>query len=326
MRAVMISRAGGPEVLSLVDKPRPEPAGEEVRVRVRAAGLNRADLLQRRGLYPPPPGIDPALPGLEYAGEIDAIGPRCRLRQVGEPVMGLIAGGAYAEYVTVQERETIVIPAGLSWAQAAAVPEAFLTAYRAVFLEGRLGMNDCCLIRAATSGVGIAAVQLVQAFGGQAAGTSRSAQGLERLRDYGLAHAYVEGQGALPRWMQEMTAGQGAQVVLDLLGGHLQENLQALAEEGRLIVVGMLSGNAQDQLNLGLLLMRRQSIHAMTMRSQPLERRIEFAQTFMRRLSPLFVQGRLKPVVDREFALEDAALAHQYMESGSHFGKVILQI
>ncbi len=326
MRAVMISRPGGPEVLSLIDKPPPEPAGEEVRVRIRAAGLNRADLLQRRGLYPPPPGIDPTLPGLEYAGEIDAVGPRCRLRQVGEPVMGLIAGGAYAEYVTVHERETIVIPAGLSWTQAAAIPEAFLTAYRAVFLEGQLGMNDSCLIRAATSGVGIAAVQLVQAFGGQAAGTSRSAERLEKLRDYGLAHAHVEGQGALLRWMQEVTAGRGAEVLLDLLGGHLQENLQALAEEGRLIVVGMLSGNAQDQLNLGHLLMRRLSIRAMTMRSLSLERRIELAQAFMRRLSPLFVQGRLKPVVDCEFALEEAALAHRYMESGSHFGKIVLRV
>jgi NADPH2:quinone reductase len=326
MRAVMISKPGGPEVLSLVDKPPPEPAGEEVRVRIRAAGLNRADLLQRRGLYPPPPGIDPTLPGLEYAGEIDAIGPRCRLRQVGEPVMGLIAGGAYAEYVTVQERETIVIPAGLSWTQAAAIPEAFLTAYRAVFLEGQLGRNDDCLIRAATSGVGIAAVQLVQAFGGQAIGTSRSAERLERLRDYGLAHAHVEGQGTLPRWTQEVTAGRGAEVVLDLLGGHLQENLQALAEEGRLIVVGMLSGHAQDQLNLGHLLMRRQSIRAMTMRSLPLERRIELAQTFMRRLAPLFMQGHLQPVVDRVFTLEQAVQAHQYMESGSHFGKVILQV
>lgn len=326
MRAVMISKPGGPEVLSLVDKPRPEPAGEEVRIRVRAAGLNRADLLQRRGLYPPPSGVDPAMPGLEYAGEIDALGSRCRLRKIGERVMGLIAGGAYAEYVVVHERETIPVPADLSWTQAAAIPEAFLTAYRAVFLEGRLGLNDWCLIRAATSGVGIAAVQLVRAFGGQAAGTSRSAERLDKLRDYGLAQAYVEGQGALPRWMQDMTAGRGAQVVLDLLGGHLQENLQALAEEGRLIVVGMLSGNAQDQLNLGLLLMRRQSIHAMTMRSLPLERRIELAQDFTCRLSPLFTQGRLQPVVDRVFTLEQAVQAHQYMEAGSHLGKVVLQI
>ena len=326
MRTVMISKPGGPEVLSLVNKPRPEPAGEEVRIRVRAVGLNRADLLQRRGLYPPPPGVDPTIPGLEYAGEIDALGSRCRLRKIGERVMGLIAGGAYAEYVVVHERETIPVPAGLNWTQAAAIPEAFLTAYRAVFLEGRLGMNDWCLIRAATSGVGIAAVQLVQAFGGQAAGTSRSAERLEKLRDYGLAQAYVEGQGALPRWMQDMTAGCGAQVVLDLLGGHLQENLQALAEEGRLIVVGMLSGNAQDQLNLGLLLMRRQSIRAMTMRSLPLEQRIELAQTFTRRLSPLFMQGQLQPVVDRVFTLEQAVQAHQYMEAGSHFGKIVLQI
>ncbi len=326
MRAIVIEEPGNADVLKLKEVKAPRPGGGEVLVRVHAAGLNRADLLQRRGMYPPPPGIDPAIPGLEYAGVIESTGPRVVGRRKGDRVMGLIGGGAYADYVVVHEREVIPVPDDMSLTDAAAVPEAFLTAWRAVFLEGGLEPGQWCLIRAAASGIGQAAVQLVRALGAYSLGTSRSAERLEQLSSLGLTAGWQEGDGPLRDVVEEHTHGAGVDVVLDLLGGgHLNENLSCMREEARLVSVGVLAG-IEDKLDFSKLLMRRLTLRGMTMRSLPLERRIELAHRFTRLVMPLLAAGKLRPVVDQVYPAARVAEAHKYMESNRHFGKLVLDM
>ena len=324
MRAWCITRPGGPEVLKLEQLPDLLPGPEEVLIRVQAAGVNRADLLQRRGDYPAPPGFDPRIPGLEYAGVVEAAGPRCRLRKPGDAVMGLIGGGAYAEQLLAHERETIAVPTGLSMTQAAAVPEAFLTAYRALFLEGGLAHGEWCLIRAVTSGIGTAAVQLAHVFGSRSIGTNRSAARLGRVQALGLDAACVDGGEELVRRVTEITAGQGVSVVLDLVGGgHLAQNLACLRDDGTQVLVGAMAGR-EDHLDLGNVLRRRLTLRAMTMRSLPLERKIALARLFEQRLTPLFESRKLQPLVDRTVAFNDAPEAHRCMEAGAHLGKIVI--
>ena len=324
MKAWTITQPGTPDVLEWRDAPDPEVGPSDVRVRVHAAGLNRADLLQRQGLYPAPPGASKDVPGLEYAGVVDAVGSNVQQRKVGDRVMGLIGGGAYAEQLVVHERETLTVPDTLSLTEAAAVPEAFLTAYRALFLEGGLQAGGWCLIRAATSGIGIAGMQLARAFGARTLGTSRSAQRLEQVRHWGLDVAHAEEHGPLLDTVRQHT-GEGVHVILDLVGGggYLRENMECLRPEGTQVVVGLMAGR-EDDLNMGMLLFRRLTLRAMTMRSLPVERRIALAQLFSDRLAPFFAEGRLKPVVDTVLPFNQAREAHQRMESGEHTGKIVL--
>ncbi|WP_290648470.1 NAD(P)H-quinone oxidoreductase [Aquisalimonas sp.] len=324
MKAWTITQPGAADVLQLHDTPAPEMGPTDVRVRVHAAGLNRADLLQRQGLYPAPAGASQDVPGLEYAGVIEEAGTNVQQRQPGERVMGLIGGGAYAEQVVVNERETIPVPGTLSLTEAAAVPEAFLTAYRGIFLEGGLQPGGWCLIRAATSGIGIAGMQLTRAFGARTLGTSRSRERLERVRHWGLDVAHAEEDGSVLDAVRQ-NAGLGVDVVLDLLGGngYLRENMDCLRPEGTQVVVGLMAGR-EDTLNMGLLLFKRLTLRAMTMRSLPLERRIAMAQLFSDRLGPFFAEGRLKPVVDTVMPFDQAPEAHRLMESGAHTGKIVL--
>lgn len=326
MRAVIIREPGGPEVLEIAERPDPQPSGAEVRVRVHAAGINRADLLQRMGQYPAPPGADPAVPGLEYAGVVDAVGPRAHMRRSGDRVMGLIGGGAYAEYVVVHERETIRVPDDMDLCTAAAVPEAFMTAHRALFIEGGLRRGDWAVVRAATSGVGIAAIQLVNALGAHAIGTSRSAERLQALEKLGMRAGHVEGGETTLAETVRAHTDAGAAVILELVGGgDFDANLKALREEGTLVLVGLLD-RPQTQLDLGRLLTRRLSVRAMTMRSQPVERKIVLARQFEHELLPLFAGGGLRAVVDTVLPLEQAADLHRRMASNVHLGKLVLRV
>ncbi len=326
MRAWQITEHGGPEVLKCVDRPDPRPGPLDVLVKVRSVGLNRADLLQRMGAYPAPAGAVADVPGLEYAGEIEAVGDAVQDRKPGDRVMGLIGGGAYAEKLVVHERETIPVPEQMDWVQAGATPEAFLTAYRAIFLEGGLQHGQWCLVRAVTSGIGLAAIQLVRTFGGFSLGTSRGRERLEKVKPYGLDVPLVDGEGDLAKAVQQHT-GTGAHVILDLVGGngHLNENLQCLRPEGTQVVVGLMAGR-DDQVNMGLILMKRLTVRAMTMRSLPQERRMQMAQLFQDRLLPHFLNGNLKPVVDTVLPFEEAPDAHRLMESGTHTGKIVLTV
>jgi NADPH2:quinone reductase len=330
MRAWLVDNPGAPEALQLGELNDPEPGAHEVLVDIRAAGINRADILQRKGHYPPPPGFDPRCPGLEYAGEVIAVGERVFDRAAGDRVMGLIGGAAYAERLVTHARDTLTIPSPCDYAQAAAIPEAFLTAYRALFLVGGLAAGQWALVRGATSGVGQAALQLIHALGARSIATSRSQQRLEELDqrfkalglDKGYDLAFEDGPDGVAKPVVDATGG--AHVIVDFVGGPvLNDNLDALRNEGRQVQVGLIGGG-KTELNMGKLLMRRLSLVAMTMRSLPIERKIAIAQMFNDRLLPLFEAGQLKPVIDQTFAFEEAVAAHQRMETGAHAGKLVL--
>lgn len=330
MRAWKIEKNGDDSHLVLDNETAPVPGADEILVEVRAAGLNRADLLQRKGHYPPPAGFDPRRPGLEYAGTVARAGKRVTRFKKGDFVMGLIGGGAYAEQVVVHEREAIPIPAGYDCAHAAAMPEAFLTAYRGLFLEGGLAPGQWALVRGATSGVGGAALQLITALGARSIATSRARSRLdeltERFNALGFNSAFDVGvedsDNQVAREVHERTGG--AHLVLDFVGAAaLKDNLAALRDEGRQVQIGLLSGG-RAELDMGQLLMRRLSVVAMTMRSLPLERRIGMAGVFEERLRPLFESGRLKPLLDQQFDFEQANEAQAAMEAGRHMGKLIL--
>lgn len=325
MHAIVIREAGGPEVLTPRDLPDPEPPFGHIRVGVRFAGVNRADLLQRAGFYPAPPGVPPDIPGLEYAGVVDAIGPGVTRFAVGDRVFGLVAGGAYATEVIVHEREAVRTPSSVSDEHAAAVPEAFVTAYDAMVTQGRLSPGERVLIHAAGSGVGTAAIQIARALGCFVVGTSRTADKLERCRELGLDAGIVPKGNAFADEVRRVTGGYGVDVVLELVGGgYVPEDVNACALRGRIIVVGLTAGPAAD-LNLGMLLHKRATIIGTVLRARPLEEKILAAQMLERNLCPWLDRGIIKPVIDRTFALDDAPAAHAHVAGNQSFGKVLLR-
>jgi putative PIG3 family NAD(P)H quinone oxidoreductase len=325
VRAVVLTRAGGPEVLELQERALPEPGPGQIRVRVRASALNRADLLQRRGGYPAPPGAPADVPGLEYAGTVDALGAGTALWREGDRVMGIVGGGGHADYVVVHEREAIGVPDNLSWAEAAAVPEVFLTAFDALFAQLELALGERLLIHAVGSGVGTAALQLAVAAGARVLGTSPTAEKLERARALGLDVAIDSAQEDVAGAVERATGGRGVHAVLDLIGGAgLGANLRALVPSGgRIVVVGSLAG-AEAPLELGLLMRKRARLIGTVLRTRPLEEKIALARRFDEQAVPLLASGRVRPVVDRSYRFDEIAEAHGYMESNESFGKIVL--
>jgi len=325
MRAVVISGSGGPEVLSLGRRPKPEPGPSQVRVRVHASALNRADILQRKGMYPAPEGAPADIPGLEYAGEVDALGAGAGLWAVGNRVMGITAGGGHAEYLCVHEREVMRIPHNLELTDAAAIPEAFLTAYDALFGQLRLQVGERVLIHAVGSGVGTAAVQLAHAAGAITLGTSRTPEKLARGRELGLDHGIDANDDDWPDRVRQAAGGDEIRAILDLVGGRaLDANLRLLAPLGRMIVVGVMAGS-KGELDLGLLLRNRLRLLGTVLRSRPLEEKIALARDFSGAVLPLFASGRVRPVVDRVMSFDEVADAHRQMESNRTFGKIVLR-
>ena len=328
MRAIVITKPGGPEVLELRDVETPEPAPGQVRVRIRACAVNRADLMQVRGAYPAPADAPQDIPGLELAGEIDAVGEGVTDLALGDRVFGVVSGGAYAEAVVVHARTLSRIPAELDFVDAAAVPEAFVTAYDAMVVQAGLAAGDVVLVHAAGSGVGTAAIQIARAIGARSIGTARTAAKLERARELGMSAGIVattaNGEPRFAAKVMELTQGSGADVCLELVGGnYVPESLQALAEKGRLVLVGLLAG-ASAEIDLGRVLRRRLRMFGTVLRARPLEEKILAAQLLQHRLAPLFASGTLKPVVDRVMPLEKAAGAHSYVAANEGFGKVVL--
>jgi putative PIG3 family NAD(P)H quinone oxidoreductase len=324
MRAIVIERSGGPEVLAMQDRPVPEPGPGEIRVRVHASALNRADLLQRMGHYPPPPGVVADIPGLEYAGEVDAVGEGAGLWAVGNRVMGIIGGGGHAEHVVVHEREAIRIPQNLTYEAAAAIPEAFLTAYDALFSQLDLAMGERVLVHAVGSGVGTAAVQLANAAGAMVIGTSRTAEKLRRAEGLGMEVGVDMAREDLAEVVNQATYGSGVHAVLDLVGGKLlEQSLRVLALRGRLIVVGTMGGSTAE-IDLGLVLRRRIHLFGTVLRSRPLEEKIALAREFSKTVLPLLSSERIRPVVDSVFHFSEIAAAQRRMESNETFGKVVL--
>ena len=323
MRAVIYVGVGGPEVITLGDLPRPEIRPQHVRIRVRAAGLNRADILQRRGLYPAPPGSRAEVPGLEYAGEVEAVIETTRW-QVGDRVMGLVRGGAMAEFVVVHQDEALAMPPALSFPEAAAVPEAFLTAYDALTARARLRAGERVLVHAVGSGLGTAATQLAKLLGSaQVLGTSRSAEKLARGREYGLDVGIDTSRDSFRK-----AVGDPVDVVLDVLGGPaLADNLAVLAPRGRLVLLGFLAGR-QAEIDLGPILGKRVEIIGSAMRSRGLEERIGLVRAFAERMLPLFGQRHgqalLRPVLERTYPITHVADAQRVMEGNETFGKVVV--
>jgi NADPH:quinone reductase len=325
MRAIVITRPGGPDVLELRERPTPEPGLAQVRVRVRASALNRADLMQRMGSYPAPPGAPADIPGLEYAGEVEAVGPASTLWPVGSRVMGIIGGGAHAEYVCVHEREVLPIPRELSFDEAAAIPEVFLTAYDALFRQLDVRLGERVLVHAIGSGVGTAALQLAWLAGVTIYGTSRSVSKLERAKGLGLVHGIDTTSKDWAARVEELAGTNGVHAVVDLVGGdYLRDNLRVLAPRGRLVVVGLTAGN-RTEIDLGVVLRKRLKIVGTALRSRALEEKIALAREFSQRVVPFFESRQLRPVIERVFPFAQIADAHASMASNTTFGKLVLK-
>ena len=329
MRAVTIVSQGGVEALEVreVEGP-PEARADRVRVRVRAAALNRADILQRRGFYPAPPGVPKDIPGLEFAGLVDQIGEEVRAWSVGQRVFGITGGGAQAEFVVVPESTLAPVPQALDWAAAAAVPEAFITAHDALFTQAGLGMGERVLVHAAGSGVGLAAVQLAHAAGAIVYGTSRTEDKLSRAREYGLDESItVSGDAShFANRVRELTGGAGVQVILDLVGGpYLSANLDALAAQGRLMLVGTTAG-ASAALDYGILMHKRLCIMGTVLRARSTEEKARATRRFTTHVVPLLEKGLVRPVIDKVYGMDEVREAHSRLESNESFGKVVLMI
>ncbi|MBI5495208.1 MAG: NAD(P)H-quinone oxidoreductase [Deltaproteobacteria bacterium] len=326
MRAVAITEPGGPEVLREVERPDPEIPHGHIRVAVRYVGVNRADVLQRLGGYPAPPGVPADVPGLEYSGVVDAVGAGATRFKPGERVFGLVAGGAYADRVVVHEREAVPVPPALDDEAAAAVPEAFVTAYDALLTRGRLQPGENVLVHACGSGVGTAGVQVARALGCLVIGTSRTAEKLEKARALGLQMGVHVTRGLFADEVRRMTHGRGADVVLELVGGsYVQEDLNAAAHRARVVLVGLTGGGHVD-VDLRMVLTRRVEIIGTVLRSRPIEEKILAAQVLERNLCPWLAAGIVRPVVDRVFALAEAGKAQEHVVTNHGFGKVLLKV
>ena len=329
MHAVCIAAHGGVENLEVQEVERPSATTEQVLVRVRAAGLNRADILQRMGRYPAPTGAPADIPGLEFAGEVVETGSEARRWRAGQRVFGITAGGAQAEYVITPEDALAEIPYNLDYVQAAAVPEAFITAHDALFTQGELQMGERVVIHASASGVGTAAVQLARAAGASVCGTGRTREKLERARPLGLDETFVIGGDGARSFVERVrgwTDGAGANLVLDLVGASLFEaNLDALAVRGRLLLVGTLGG-ARAEIDFSKVMGKRLRITGTVLRSRARAEKAEVTRKFAANVVPLLARGAVRPVIDSVYELEDVRAAHGRMESNESFGKIVLTL
>ena len=325
MRAVIFDEPGGPEVLKVGQVADPVPGGDQLLVRVRATALNRADTLQRQGLYPPPPGESDVL-GLELAGEVEAVGSAVRNVHVGDRVFGLVGGGGYAEKAVLDARMAMPIPSGWSFAEVAAVPEVFFTAQETLFTLAQLRAGETVLIHAGASGVGTAGIQMARETGANVLVTAGSAEKIARCIELGAAAGCNYKERGFADWVQERTDGRGVDVIEDFIGAaYWDDNLKSLAPGGRLVLVGLMGGT-KAQTNLGLILMKRLRIFGSVLRSRPLADKIDITRRFQADWLPLLEAGRIEPIIDRSFRLHEAADAHRYMEANKNVGKIILDV
>ena len=333
MRAVVITAPGDPGVLRIREVPRPVPGPGEALIRIAAAGVNRADLLQRRGRYPAPPGYPQDILGLEFSGEVEAAEPSSGSGspaghlEVGSRVMGITGGGSYAEYLVAPLGTLLPVPDALSLTEGAALPEAFATAYDALFPLAGLSQGETLLVHAAGSGVATAAVQLARVTGATTIGTSRSPWKLDRARELGLDHGVAAGHGD-PPWADrvlDLTEGRGANVIMDLVGApYLGGNQDALAVRGRHVVVGV-PGGPKGEIDLRRLMTLRAQIIGTVLRARPLAEKEALTRLLARHVIPGLASGDLHPVIDRSFPMTAAAAAHAHMEANRNFGKIVLE-
>lgn len=324
IRVIDITSPGGPEVLVLGERPMPVPAAGQVLIRVQAAGVNRPDVAQRRGGYPPPAGASD-IPGLEVSGEIVAVG-EGTARTVGERVMALVTGGGYAAYCVAEAELALPVPAGLSMIEAAAVPETYFTVWSNVFQRGALKKDETLLVHGGTSGIGTTAIQLAKAFGAQVFVTAGTEEKCAFSRELGADHAINHRQEDFVAVIREKTQGRGVDVILDMVGGsYIGRNYQAAAMDGRIVQIAFLEGE-KAEVDFRRLMLKRLTHTGSTLRSRPVHEKAAIAADLRTHVWPLLEQGRCKPVIGKTLPLEQAAEAHALMESGSLIGKIVLEL
>lgn len=330
MRAVVITEYGGPDVLEVHQLTEPEPGPDEIAVDVVSSALNRADLLQRQGFYPDPDRVagavsGPEVPGMEFAGRVARLGSRVTSWTVGDAAMGLVAGGAYAERLCVHARQAMPVPAGVALADAAAIPEVFITAFDALVVQGGLTPGRVALVHAGASGVGTAAIQIAKAIGGRVVVTA-SAGKLDACRALGADHAVDYRNEDFVTVARAASGDSGVDVVLDVVGGdYLPRNIDAVRIGGRIVQVGAMAGGSVA-FNVGALVPKRVHLIGTVLRARPLEEKIAISRRFASEMLPLFSDGRLRPVIDSRFALDQASDAHRRMESNANVGKILLDV
>ena len=326
MRAAVIAEPGGPEVFRIQDVPDPAMGPDDALVGVKATALNRADLLQRRGRYPAPPGVPQDVPGLEMAGLVLEVGGRVTSVSPGQRVFALLPGGGYAERVAIHARMLMAIPENMSFAEAASVPEVFITAYDALFNQADLKMGEIALVHAVGSGVGTAAVQLARQAGATVFGTAGSAEKLARAAGLGLDVGINYHNEDFAQVVKGRTGERGVDVVLDVIGApYWERNLDSMAVLGRMIMVGALGGGRLET-NLGLLSPKRLRVQGTVLRARSLEEKLSLTRQMERHVLPLLADGRLRPVVDSIFPLDRVSQAHEHMEGNLNFGKIVLSL
>lgn len=325
MRAIDPTEPGGPEVLVVVERPTPRPAPGEILIRVAAAGVNRPDVLQRTGGYAPPPGA-PSIPGLEVAGQVVAVGDDGDAHLIGQPVCALLAGGGYAEYVAVPAGQCLPVPDGLSMVEAAALPETLFTVWTNLFERGYAAEGDSVLVHGGTSGIGTMAILLGQLFGLEVIVTVGSDAKAQAARDLGAAHAINYRTEDFVGRVAEITGGKGVSVVLDMVGGdYVPRNLKCLGEDGRHVSIAV-QGGATATVPIWDIMRRRLTLTGSTLRPRDAAFKEMVADELSRTVWPHVAAGRLRPVMDRSFPLEQAAEAHRRMEAGDHVGKIVLTL
>jgi putative PIG3 family NAD(P)H quinone oxidoreductase len=323
MIAIEVQQPGGPDVLVPVERPTPTPAAGEVLIQVVAAGVNRPDVFQRLGRYPPPPGITD-IPGLEVSGRIVEVAADVRDFRVGDGVCALVAGGGYAEYCVAPAPQCLPVPHGLDLVAAAAIPETFFTVWTNVFERGRLQKGESILIHGGSSGIGTTAIQLARAFGARVFATAGSAEKCAACQQLGAERCINYRVADFVAVVREQTAGRGADVVLDMVGGaYFARNLEVLATEGRLVEIATLHG-ATAEFNIHMMMQRRLTITGSTLRARPIADKGLIAAEVYRHVWPLLESGAVKPIIHATFPLSEAAEAHRVMESSAHIGKLVL--
>jgi putative PIG3 family NAD(P)H quinone oxidoreductase len=322
MIAVEISRPGGPDVLRAVERPVPRPGPGEVLIRVAAAGVNRPDIAQREGRYPPPPGASD-LPGLEISGTVVEAGPRVD-SQVGGDVCALLAGGGYAQYAVAPVAQVLPVPARVSTLSAAGIPETFFTVWSNVMERGALKAGETFLVHGGASGIGTTAIQVARAFGARVFTTAGSAAKCAVCEQLGAERAVNYKADDFVEVVRQLTAGRGVDLILDMVGGdYIPRNLDALATDGRLVQIAFLRGS-RVELNVATIMQRRLTVTGSTLRPRTVDEKGAIARALLERVWPLLADGHIRPIIDRTFTLARAADAHRYLEAGDHIGKVLL--
>jgi NADPH2:quinone reductase len=325
MRAVEISKPGGPEVLKPVERPQPQAKPHEILIKVAAAGVNRPDVLQRSGNYPVPPDASD-LPGLEVAGEVVAVGSAAKIFKVGEKVCALVHGGGYAEYCVAPEVQALPVPKGLSSVEAASLPETFFTVWGNVFERGRLAAGETLLVQGGTSGIGVSAIQMAAAMGNRVFATAGSDDKVAACVRLGAEKAFNYRTQDFEKEIQSITAGKGVDVILDMVGGdYVPKELKCLAEDGRLVFIAFLRG-PKTEMAIDLVMRKRLTITGSTLRPRPVEFKGKLARALREKIWPLIEAGKIKPEIYKTFPLAQASEAHRLMETSQHIGKIVLTV